>query len=53
MYVSAVFTYGDRGTNVVAIFSAFAAVMHIAELAREKKAEDKPRSRNRTLSGSS
>nr|C0HLU5.2 RecName: Full=Chlorophyll a-b binding protein 1, chloroplastic; AltName: Full=Far-red light-harvesting complex protein; Short=frLHCP; Flags: Precursor [Prasiola crispa]8HW1_A Chain A, Far-red light-harvesting complex [Prasiola crispa]8HW1_B Chain B, Far-red light-harvesting complex [Prasiola crispa]8HW1_C Chain C, Far-red light-harvesting complex [Prasiola crispa]8HW1_D Chain D, Far-red light-harvesting complex [Prasiola crispa]8HW1_E Chain E, Far-red light-harvesting complex [Prasiola cris len=48
-----IFTYGDRGTNVVAIFSAFAAVMHIAELAREKKAEDKPRSRNRTLSGSS
>ncbi len=38
VFHAAVFTYGDRGTNVVAVFAAISAAVHIAELNREKRA---------------
>ena len=35
VFHAAVFTYGDRGTNVVAVFAAISAAVHIAELNRK------------------
>ena len=36
-FLVAVFTYGDRGTNVVGVFAAISAAVHIAELTRGRE----------------
>ena len=47
---TAVFTYGDRGIQVVAAFSVFAVTLHLAEVSRLREAKGNGRKRSSSVS---